>query len=200
MTRVLLFAAALAFAPAVQAQDWSGFYLGAAVSADDYTVDDLQNALPGEFAAKGTGYQGFLGYNWQRGKLVFGGELAVGRTDAEGSDGVNQQPFTATGFRAIRARLGIAKGRFLPYLALGQTRADVNTDHDGFGTNVMGQEIKGTSVALGLDYMTRSNFFLRVELEHTEFQDYQYGFFGGSDVHPMETSSDRFIIGIARKF
>ena len=199
MRLIALGFAAVALASAAHAQNWSGAYGGLALSYDDFTVNDLSFG-PGEFTADGAGFQGFVGYNWQSGNIVYGGEVSLGISNASGDDGAFQRPWEAQTYGEIRGRIGAATGQALPYLALGWAAAKVEADHDGGGVNFADETISGPAVAVGLDYMVGSSSFVRFEYQHIEYDDYQLPFFGGTDNHDMTTSANRILIGYGMQF
>ena len=199
MRLLVLGFASLALASAAQAQDWSGAYGGMAISHDDFTVNDLSFG-PGPFSADGAGFQGFLGYNWQAGTMVYGGEISLGVSNASGDDGAFQRPWEAQTTAEIRGRIGVAAGQTLPYLALGYASVKAEADHDGGGLNLADETISGPSIAVGFDYMVGASSFVRFEYQHVEYDNYQLPFGGGGDLHDMETSANRIILGYGMRF
>src|SRR6516165_8579388 len=113
--------------PVVQVFSWTGFYIGGnagwgwtntALGADPFTV-------------KTNGFLGGaqLGYNWQAGPFVFGGEADFQGTTASGSLNASAGPtISATAktpwFGTVRGRVGYAMDRVLLYATAGAVYGD----------------------------------------------------------------------------
>lgn len=148
------------------ATDWGGFYLGGVYSLNSGTGDyfapfssSLGNPLSGPL------YGGYAGYNFQRGSLVFGGEIAyqVGGIAFDWPT----PPSTAevTQLLDAKARVGFAAGKILVYGVAGFTAGQYEeslgaplTDSaslTGFSYGA-GTEIKiGENMIVGLEYLNR---------------------------------------------
>ena len=99
-------------------------------------------------------FSGFLGYNLQVRRLVFGGELEYAKTMVE-SDFVSDADIAST---RLKARLGFDAGRFMPYAFAGLTYMDVE-DRD------TGLEESGPlyNAGAGIDYAVNDRLRLGVE-------------------------------------
>lgn len=140
--------------PAPATHDWSGPYLGLSFGS---TSGETQ-FNPGSFAELDSGSiaGGHAGYLWQRGSLVYGGELAYGDVrDAAFSsfEGVD----TALD---LKARIGFAANRVLFYGIVGYSQATLYVDGGEwkmFGASYgLGAEFAlSDRMTLGLEYLSR---------------------------------------------
>lgn len=167
--------------PAATGHDWSGLYLGLAASSPQgatawYTLND-----GGGFAEEGDwdSTQGILslGYNIQRGQMVYGVELnyVAGALRAESrEDNFFFVCMTATAcvtevtdLVELRARIGKAVDRSLFYLSGGFASASV-TGLSGTPEGVNGSgKTTGYSIGLGYEYSLNHRMSLGVEYSHT---------------------------------
>lgn len=129
-------------AVAVPVFSWTGFYIGANVGygGDSFTYDLTVLTVPVASASlnsSGFFVGGQIGYNYQfSNNVVLGIEADLQWSDISGELGVNIGPIGASVgssidyFGTIRARLGYAIDRFLPYItggvAYGKTSTDVS--------------------------------------------------------------------------
>lgn len=164
---------AAATAPAA-ALDWSGAYGGLTYGR---TSGDFFSIVPTPFTYdydNGRALGGFLGYNFQRGNLVYGAELAYASVSdmVLGAPGLGGDD-TVDNLLDLRARLGVAAGRALIYGAVGYSRA---------GTTVNGVDsvdLSGPSLGLGVDYMVSQRMFVGL--------DYTRRDLSGTDDNPLNT-------------
>ncbi|MDF0601361.1 outer membrane beta-barrel protein [Psychromarinibacter sp. C21-152] len=184
--------------PAVTITDWSGVYAGVGLSYDMMTVEDLSFGT-GEFDANGAGLFGFVGYNFQAGRWVFGPELRATASWIEGTD-IFMDPFKNEWSAEARGRLGYTVGKTLPFFSAGYIASGFSADHDGGGVNLANDTFSGFTLGVGIDVMLGNNTFLRAEYQHIEYDDDQLVFFGGTDPHDTTASSDRISVGFAKKF
>jgi outer membrane immunogenic protein len=137
---------------AVSASDWSGAYVGASYSRfsgdafDSFAVSQYQSeTVPGAF----------VGYNLQRGRVVFGGELSYSNTSmmiiADGDDFLNP-------VLDLRGRVGYSFGRTLVYGFGGYSRAAITVN----GV-VNDATVTGTSYGLGVDFAVSKKVFVGLE-------------------------------------
>lgn len=139
-------------------EDWGGFYGGGMVSYNSgqatllysgsgYFPDDFTNA-----ASAGA----FIGYNFQRGALVYGAELALtaANLSVTAPSGFNG---TQTYFGDAKFRLGYSFGRVIVY-GVGGVSAGSFTEG---GPDIYSQV--GFVYGVGADVMVSDNLFLGVE-------------------------------------
>lgn len=136
--------------------DWSGPYAGLSYGRTSGAMDMEGFGLFDYTDGHATG--AFLGYNLQRGNLVFGGELSYATVsgmifadpDLLGDDTVDT-------LLELRGRIGYSLGNALIYGAVGLAQA---------GYTLNAQETptaKGTSFGLGLDYRMTDQIFLGLD-------------------------------------
>jgi outer membrane immunogenic protein len=136
--------------------DWSGPYAGLSYGRATSTLD-----LPafGEFDFDDGRVTGaFLGYNLQRGKLVYGGELSYGSVagmvlndpDLGGDD-------TIDSLMGLRGRVGYTLGNALIYGAVGLSKGSMTFN------GIDKPTVSGTSFALGMDYQFTDQIFVGLD-------------------------------------
>ena len=139
--------------PAPTVMNWGGFYAGGTLAYGggdmsyrnpdfDWTIDD------------DVGFGAFAGYNWQRGNLVFGGEVAVLKYNGVPAG------FPAESFGAIvdlKARLGFAAGQALIYGFAGYSISSYDIPVAG------NWDLDGMNYGLGVDFAVRDQLFVGVE-------------------------------------
>jgi outer membrane immunogenic protein len=145
-------------APAPAMHDWSGGYVGLSFGATSASVDFSST---GEFDFDdGTVLGLHGGYLFQRGSLVYGGELAygaVGDTQVVGFVESNE----IERILDLKARLGYATNRVLFYGVLGYSFANYvepagrEFDVDGFAYGVGVDFAASDRLVFGLEYLSR---------------------------------------------
>lgn len=142
-------------APApVAVHDWSGPYAGLSYGT---TGGEIQ-FLPGSFdeLSSGSIAGAHIGYLWQRGSFVYGGELAFGTvrdTNFTVYEGIDRA-------LDLKARLGFAADRVLFYGVLGYSRADLYVDGGewkmtGISYGIGAEYAVTDRISLGLEYLSR---------------------------------------------
>ena len=136
--------------------DWSGFYAG--LSAGKTTGDfDITVTDPPAFSRNdldGRSFGGFAGYNWQRGSLVYGLELALQDVDADLE--LNGEPRPDDHFNYLhdlKARIGFANDNMLFYAFGGYSMGEFEIAAgkvDANGSNFRENRL------VGLEYIRRS--------------------------------------------
>ncbi len=151
--------AGLALAPMQAQADWSGFYFGA--SAGNVTEGKIGDSGTGELEVD-KAYPGglFLGYQQQSGRLVFGGEYAIGIAgDIDFKDREFQNK-VAYGEGDLKARVGYSFGEILAYGLISST-AVIFTDGDdelsasGLGIGVGVDFAASRNLIVGFEYIAR---------------------------------------------
>lgn len=143
--------AVVAPAPVMPAvADWSGLYGGLSYSK---SMGNYDNGGSVDFD-DGTAPGAFLGYNFQNGAFVYGGELAYhkfndttlkGTPSTEANDTVD-----------LKARLGYAAGNALIYGTAGYSMASIDTAGGS-------QDFNGVNYGLGVDYLISDHFVVGAE-------------------------------------
>ena len=148
------------------AQGWSGFYAGASANFDRGNFDFYNTTpyiLTFNDTLNGTMYGGFVGYNIQRGAMVYGGELAYSAGNIAGANlGFN---FRLTSMLDLKARVGYAiSPSLLAYGVAGGSFGQLDLPLDpnfsaalsGFNFGA-GVEYKiGAHMIVGAEYLVRN--------------------------------------------
>lgn len=141
-------------APPPPVRDWAGFYGGLSYSGISGEIDENTGGgvFPAMVDTSGAGV--FVGYNWQRGNLVFGGELNYTNfeTPFVGFPASFQQNATE-----LRARAGYAMDNVLLYGFVGAAQSRIND-----GGIIFDQT--GISYGIGGQFMVRGGAFVGLEL------------------------------------
>lgn len=146
---------------AAAATDWSGLYAGASFSLNSGHMDyyDL-SSLTVYDGMEGNHYGGFVGYNVQKGALVFGGELAYSMGTINWPVGYPND--IIENLLDVKARAGFATGNILIYGVAAYTMGHYNeenilsVDATGFSFGA-GAEMKfGEHMFAGVEYLARN--------------------------------------------
>jgi outer membrane immunogenic protein len=165
------------YAPAYQAYDWSGFYigghLGAAHVATQWTFTGPTELL--DQSQVGFSGGGQIGAQKQWGKAVLGIEVSYTWTDAEQTTGSavvvgTSRSSDMTNLILATGRLGYAHDNMLAYAKGGYATADVDFRSSVTSTGVVttsssGRE-NGWVAGLGLDYGLTPNISIGVEYNY----------------------------------
>lgn len=104
---------------------------------------------------------------------------------------------------AIRARLGYAVDRFMPYIAggLSVARYNFDLDHDGTGDWDFQERktLAGWNIGAGVEYAATDNILLRAEYRYSDYgsKDFDHGW---GDASKIDLSTHDIRLGIAYKF
>lgn len=177
--------------------DWSGWYAGVALQINEADTEVVgnrftynQNSDPNVVrhdAYGGAGLGLFLGHNWQRQRLVFGGEFALSVTDLSSDlvfnadNDIDQVDIAALGH--LSARLGYVVGSTLFYgrgglafARISNLGGDMNAgglDLDDIHQNV--EWAVGPAIGIGAEHILGSGAILRLEYSHSDFPTYSQG-------------------------
>ncbi len=157
--------------------DWTGAYGGVTLSYNQgHYGNDGVFPGDGEGELDGYGLGLLLGYNWQRGNIVYGGELAYSATNIEGEEACANPAF-ACGMEidqvaSIRGRLGVAAGpRSLVYLTAGWAAANAFGYTEGPGGDGETQRLNGYLYGLGFEHAVSDRFNVRAAVLRHEFDE-----------------------------
>jgi len=197
------------------AYNWSGIYFGAQIGKawgeSRFIVDSndsFSNPDPSGF------FGGlYLGYNFQlKSGIVVGVDADVSFGGGDGSDIVTSVsgvplPFEVVKadvirYGAVRARLGYAIDRYLPYVAGGVTFADVEHTLDVFGARFgsFRARYQGWTVAAGLEYALADALLVRGEYRHSDFGKVHYPGTIRVLAHDLDLAAHELRFGVAFKF
>jgi len=198
------------------AYNWSGVYVGAQVG---YAWGDSELELPDDPVTSNPEPNGilggaYLGYNAQLANgIVVGVEADFAFADLHDSDGLfgpGGVPLGDQAFEvevnwsaAVRARLGYAAGRFLPFIAGGVAFADV--EHEGFSApdaSVGGgnDTFVGWTIGAGAEYAFTDNLIARAEYRYTDFGSEDYAETDNFAAHRVDLKTNDIRLGISYKF
>ena len=197
------------------AYNWSGVYVGAQVGYawGDSELELLEDPVTSNPEPDGILGGAYLGYNAQLGNgIVVGAEADFAFADLHDSDGVfgpGGVPLDDQSFEvdvnwtaAVRARIGYAAGRFLPYIAGGVAFADV--DHEAFTTGVSAgggsDTFVGWTIGAGAEYAFTDNLIGRAEYRYTDFGSEDYADTDNFPVHSLDLKTNDIRLGISYKF
>lgn len=196
-----------------EAFSWSGAYIGAQAGYS-FGRSKLSITSLDDFSTNTNGFSGgaYAGYNWLlTSSYLFGieGDVVFSKINKDsqvyslGNRSLNWNANTQLE-GAVRARLGYAYDRWLPYLAGGVAFA---RGKDTFYSNIAGNTIDsvdittnrvGFTAGAGVDYAVTDNILLRTE--------YRYNHYGKktdtAEIYTVERkySSSNVRLGIAYKF
>ncbi|WP_375254931.1 outer membrane protein [Yoonia sp.] len=216
-SKAIVLATALAAVPGLAAaQDWDGFYggltLGYAAGDADHSFSN--GAPDGNSEPDGALFGGFVGYGYQNGNTVWGGEIDAEASEFSGSF-EDTSGFTSAGEidgewqGSIRAIFGYASqlgGR--PALFYG-TAGYALGQFDFYGGPTGGpledgydEQMEGSTVGVGMDWRFAPQSALRAEYRYTDFGkakgDLEPGF-GGVEM-PVEVTQSAIRIGVRFDF
>lgn len=136
--------------------DWSGPYAGLSYGRTSGSFEIASGTVLNYLDGHATGV--FLGYNLQRGQLVFGGELSYATVSGMVADDAGfGNDDTLDSLLELRGRLGVSLGNALVYGAVGLSKGNytINT--------VDKPTASGTSVGLGMDYLLTDQIFVGID-------------------------------------
>lgn len=146
------------FTPTATVADWSGAYGGLSYNSIAATTEYV-NPASGPFDFIDTEEVGiFGGYNWQRGNLVYGGELSYM------DHGIGLVAFpaeTAGSIIELRGRGGYAFGNALVYGFLGYATSD-------YTIGATSWDVSGASYGIGMDYLITDSLFAGLEFSQRQ--------------------------------
>lgn len=140
---------------------WTGFYVGANagygwgnVNTNTFTsVGDLDGFVGG----------GQIGYNYQMGQFVLGLEADIQGADLSSGDNVIGSRIKTDYFGTVRARVGVAFDRFMPYVTGGWAYGNVKTSIPAFGISSDNSHTNGWALGGGIEYAITNNLIAGVE-------------------------------------
>ena len=141
---------------------WTGFYVGANagygwgnVNLNGWAnnIGDLDGFVGG----------GQVGYNYQMGQFVIGAEADFQGADLGTGRGIFGESVKTEYFGTVRARVGVAFDRFMPYITGGWAYGNVKTSIPGIGFSSDRSHTGGYAVGAGLEYAVTNNIIAGVE-------------------------------------
>ena len=169
---------------------WSGAYAGVfgSMNSTDVGVLDVNDTLNGAFqavdiSADGSDFGGLVGYNFQRGNLVYGVELSLANGGATGNSVVDTLFLDETlewevkSSAALVARVGTVVGKTLFFGSAGVAQSKVNFGYlnltDDQSTVEQdyraGSTFKGYVLGIGFEHALSAKMTLRTEVLHSSY-------------------------------
>lgn len=173
--------------------NWGGAYAGAGLAyANASQTTTIDPFFPD---ASGGMFSGFVGYNWQRGSMVYGAEIVGNLGSLTATDtpcvsfpGANCTT-TVDNFVALRGRVGVVRDRTLLFATAGFA-ADTRT-YTRTGLSVA-QRFRGGVVGVGVEHaLGTGDWTMRGDLEYYFFGQET---FGGATFQPNATVARMSIV------
>ncbi|MCK0209191.1 porin family protein [Starkeya koreensis] len=179
-------------APAyVPAFSWTGLYLGGQVGYGWVDADSgLSQGFSPNYATSsgspsGVFGGGFVGYNYQfESNLVVGIEADINGGSLSSTDSISifgveslfaHAEHELEWFGSVRARIGYAFDRFLPFVTAGYAFGSAKTtyaDDIPFGDRVsVSETLSGWTIGGGLEYAFTDNIIARIEYRYADYGD-----------------------------
>ena len=199
--KTIIIATVMAMAPIAALAEWSGPYVGGYLNYGSGDAEDDIEELP-SFNIVGAAFGAFSGYNFQRGAVVYGGEIDINTGGLSGNDNKYQGHYEITATAAFDFRVGYDAGVHLPYLTVGIVKSRYRSEHGG--EEYQGDFAEGTmdgySFGIGMDWQVTDAGFMRFEVLQTKYEGTTFDY-GSDDLHNMAETSVRSInVGYAMTF
>ena len=202
---------------------WTGLYIGAQAGYGWVDTDSnvVQTVPPSPYILRSSGSPdgafggGFIGYNYQlSNNVVVGIEADINGGNLKSSDPVTINApvipvVTARSelewFGSVRARLGYAFDRLLPYATAGYAFGSAKTTYASPfpGDSISASDtLSGWTVGAGLEYAITDNILARIEYRYTDYGSSSSAVsnaFAAGTLEQAFTSND-LRIGISYKF
>ena len=181
--------------------NWTGGYVGAGLTYGR-GAHRLGGGAAGELPnSTGPGLGALVGYNWQNGNMVVGGELSgvFSRMNGSNDCGVGggfECESRINNFASVRARLGVAMDNTLLFLTAGYAM-DTQRHTVSFGGVELASQARrytGPVIGVGVEHGFSHEWTVRGDLEH-----YRLGtenFFG----NPVRSTTNLARVSIVRRF
>lgn len=191
----------------VPAFTWTGFYVGANAGYAWGQIDSTNLGVIGGFGGfddpDGFIGGGQIGYNYQIGQWVIGAEADFQGADLKAT--ANFGGITASNeinyFGTVRARVGYAFDRFLPYVtggfAYGNVKNKVTTPFGSFSDD---NTQYGWTVGAGLEYAFTNNLTAKLEYLYVDLDKESIQVPGGTFNSNVETKFSVVRAGLNYKF
>jgi len=146
-------------------------------------VDAIEDLLATDYDVDGAVYGAFVGYNWQRGNIVYGIEAGLNGTDFDGHTdcgfvGLTDCNRELAYYGTVVGRLGYAVNNFLFYgfggLAWGEVETDVSIA--GFDLDGLSEDTShlGWTAGVGLETALTPNFIVGIEYARVDLGEEDY--------------------------
>ncbi|TMM54854.1 outer membrane protein [Sulfitobacter sabulilitoris] len=136
--------------------EWGGFYGGLQLGYADVSGDDALDGVEGDNGTYGL----HLGYNYDFGQWVVGGELDYDKLDVDLEAGGAPIGQTVDDVTRLKLKAGYDLGRSMVYATAGAARVNTTVGDD-----------TGAFLGLGYSYQLTDQFVMTGEYLHHEFSD-----------------------------
>jgi outer membrane immunogenic protein len=172
---------------------WSGFYLG--VNGGGAFGSSTWDST-GSFNLTGGLVGGTIGYNYQIGHVVVGAEGDIDWSDINGTttNGCAAGCQTSDSWLStVRARLGYAADRFLPYVTGGAAFGDISASRPGFAGSSTTNA--GWTVGAGIEFAIAGNWTAKAEYLYVDLGNFNCGLGCGTAAVDHVSFSDNILRG-----
>jgi outer membrane immunogenic protein len=166
---------------------------------------DFDKLFSSDYDVNGAIYGAHIGYNFQRGPIVFGIEAAYNGTDIDGNDsavfGLVESERELDWYATLVGRLGYASGNALFYGFGGVAWGTVETTLSSplFGLSASGEtDHVGWTAGVGIEYALDERFSVRVEYSHVDLGEESFSLGGIKD--EVDLDFDAIKIGASYRF
>ncbi|WP_353184340.1 outer membrane protein [Bosea sp. (in: a-proteobacteria)] len=140
---------------------WTGFYVGANAGYGWGNVNNSFGVSVGDLDGFVGGGQ--IGYNYQIGQFVLGLEADIQGADLSSGNNLGLVGVKTDYFGTVRARVGVAFDRFMPYITGGWAYGNVKTSIPSIGYSSDRSHTGGWALGGGLEYAVTNNLIAGVE-------------------------------------
>lgn len=173
---------------------------------------NLGDLFSSDYEVNGAIYGVHVGYNWQRGPIVFGVEAAYNGTNMDGNETITalvigplpinvESERELDWYATLVGRLGYASGNVLFYGFGGLAWGTVDTTLSVplLGASVSGDtDHLGWTAGVGIEYALNERFSVRVEYSHVDLGEESFSLGGIED--EVDMSFDAIKIGASYRF
>ncbi|MGA3309417.1 MAG: outer membrane protein [Xanthobacteraceae bacterium] len=173
--------------------NWSGFYLG--VNGGGAFGSSTWDST-GSFNLTGGLVGGTIGYNYQIGHVVVGAEGDIDWSDIKGTTTTACAAGCTTSdswLSTVRARLGYAADRFLPYVTGGAAFGDIRASTPGFAGSSTTNA--GWTVGAGIEFAIAGNWTAKAEYLYVDLGNFNCGLGCGTTAVDHVSFSDNILRG-----
>lgn len=189
---------------AAQDADWSGFYAGLFASDHHSTArfSGMGLTTP-DFDVDGGGFGALAGYNWQRGRVVYGAEIDISTLNSEGAFvpapcvvGPPDCVATSDHMVSVRARVGYSHGNGLYFASLGVAQVS------GSAALFSAKDVQRNALIFdfGGEWALHGNWSMRNDASFADFATEPLDVLSGTDLNIGLNDISELRLGVIRRF
>jgi len=187
--------------PFVDYYSWAGFYAGVNGGYGFGTSTWGSSA----FSPDPTGglFGLTLGYNWQKGVIVYGleGDYNFSMLKGSAACAATTCETENTWLATMRGRIGIALDHWMPYLTVGGAYGDIASRSLSTGLTSASSDELGWTFGVGMEYAFMGNWTAKIEYLYVDLGDFNCGAAcGGVAPGNVSLTSNVFRAGLNYKF